>query len=210
LAADSVGRPTAIRSAKAMFKRADVDKNKYLDLSEIQRLGIPVSPKDFEAMDVDHNGMVVEVEWTTFMQLRETIGNSKVTIGLTAGGNDLVQAFDVNKDGRLSRAELVLALKTIQTWDVNRDERISEDEIPQRFTATIRIGQPSRRRAAAYPPGPKVATPKPGLPTWFQHMDRNQDGQVSFREFLGPLSLFRKLDANHDGFLDRDEVIEAE
>jgi hypothetical protein len=37
-------------------------------------------------------------------------------------------------------------------------------------------------------------------------MDRNGDGDVSLREFLGPLELFRKLDRDGDGLISPDEA----
>ena len=32
-------------------------------------------------------------------------------------------------------------------------------------------------------------------------MDRNRDGDVSWREFLGPLAVFKKLDTDGDGLI---------
>ena len=43
-------------------------------------------------------------------------------------------------------------------------------------------------------------------PVWFQKMDRNQDGDVSEREFLGPASAFDQLDTNGDEFIDAAEA----
>ena len=37
-------------------------------------------------------------------------------------------------------------------------------------------------------------------------MDRNADGEISPREFLGTPEQFSQLDANGDGFLDADEM----
>ncbi len=37
-------------------------------------------------------------------------------------------------------------------------------------------------------------------------MDRNRIGDVSLREFPGPLSVFRRLDTNRDGYLDPAEA----
>jgi Ca2+-binding EF-hand superfamily protein len=47
-------------------------------------------------------------------------------------------------------------------------------------------------------------------PIWFQKMDRNHDGEVSLREFLGPISVFRRLDTNGDGRLDLHEAQSAQ
>ena len=39
-------------------------------------------------------------------------------------------------------------------------------------------------------------------PVWFDHMDRNGDGNRSPREFLGTPERFEKMDADHDGLID--------
>ena len=47
-------------------------------------------------------------------------------------------------------------------------------------------------------------------PVWFQRMDRNGDGDVSWREFFGPRDVFHKLDADHDLLIDPMEAAAAE
>jgi hypothetical protein len=43
-------------------------------------------------------------------------------------------------------------------------------------------------------------------PVWYQRMDRNKDGDISWREFLGPRPKFDSIDADHDGLISRDEA----
>ena len=45
-----------------------------------------------------------------------------------------------------------------------------------------------------------------GGPVWFQKMDRNHDGDVSRREFLGPRDVFDRLDRDTDGLIGPDEA----
>jgi hypothetical protein len=40
-------------------------------------------------------------------------------------------------------------------------------------------------------------------------MDRNQDGDVSWKEFLGPRHVFEELDTDHDGLIDPEEAAKA-
>jgi hypothetical protein len=40
-------------------------------------------------------------------------------------------------------------------------------------------------------------------------MDRNQDGDVSWKEFLGPRRAFEELDTDHDGLIDPKEAEKA-
>jgi Ca2+-binding EF-hand superfamily protein len=42
-------------------------------------------------------------------------------------------------------------------------------------------------------------------PAWFHGMDRNKDGDVSRREFLGTDAQFRKWDRNGDGLISKSE-----
>ncbi len=50
---------------------------------------------------------------------------------------------------------------------------------------------------------------QPAGPKWFVAMDRNQDGDLSGREFLGSAEAFARLDANHDGLIDAAEATVA-
>ena len=46
-------------------------------------------------------------------------------------------------------------------------------------------------------------------PVWFQRMDRNLDGDLTCKEFLGPRHVFEQLDADHDGLIDPKEAEKA-
>jgi hypothetical protein len=55
------------------------------------------------------------------------------------------------------------------------------------------------------------AAPAPTAgPVWFRKMDRNHDGDVSRREFLGTDEEFRRLDADGDGLISAAEASRAD
>ena len=56
------------------------------------------------------------------------------------------------------------------------------------------------------PNGPNRAGRPPNVPAWFVGMDRNNDGDISPREFLGAPEHFRLFDADHDGLIDATEA----
>ncbi|HLW67161.1 MAG TPA: hypothetical protein VKS79_17745, partial [Gemmataceae bacterium] len=51
----------------------------------------------------------------------------------------------------------------------------------------------------------RVALPARG-PLWFRMMDRNGDGYVSRREFLGSKEEFDRIDTNHDELISPEEA----
>jgi Ca2+-binding EF-hand superfamily protein len=210
-AAESPPRPVSQTAyAKALFKRADRDNNDYLDASEFAGTNLGLGPDEFKAIDRDHNGMIFEEEWVAFMTVYQIVADHRVTLTIAGAATDPIAQFDSNGDGRLTHNEWVRALATIRSWDTNHDGEISPDEIPRRFVGTFHLGTLSPAGNQSMAPMRGMTSPPAAAagsaPAWFQKMDRNRDGEVSLREFLGPISVFRRLDANHDGYLQPDEA----
>jgi len=207
-AAESPPRPVD-RTAymRGIFKRADGDGNQYLDADEFAGTNMGLGPEDFKAIDADHNGMIFENEWLSYMTLYQIVTDNRITltIGITAA--DPFAQFDANGDGRLTHGEWLLAMAAVRKWDTNHDGEITPDELPRHLVGTFHLGtlRPASNSPAIYEAKTPAAA-SDSSPAWFQKMDRNRDGEVSLREFLGPLSVFRRLDTNHDGYLDANEA----
>ena len=123
-----------------MFKRADQNKNNYLETSEIPFLGQGLDSRDFEAMDRDHNGMVFEDEWIAYMRLRDALAEGRLSLTISVESVDPLTQFDANHDGRLNRAEFTAALAAVAAWDRNHDGFVTPDEIPRTLLGTFHIG----------------------------------------------------------------------
>jgi hypothetical protein len=86
-------------------------------------------------------------------------------------------------------------------------------EIPRQFELTISQGLlksgPGQFAAGGFSPGMpfgvRPVAPKRG-PVWFQKMDRNGDGDVSPREWLGSMEDFKRIDTDGDGLISADEA----
>ncbi len=93
-------------------------------------------------------------------------------------------ALDENEDQRLSLRE----------FDTNGDGSIAASELPRTTAVTIGLGDYAQR-----------LRPAVDQPAWFTAMDRNFDGDVSPREFLGSRQAFDRLDTDHDQLLSPSE-----
>jgi Ca2+-binding EF-hand superfamily protein len=116
--------------------------------------------------------------------------------------------LDTSGDGRLSIRELRTAGERLKTFDADGDGRITRREIPRQFAVTIGRGNGGYGYAAVsggfrLAGAPAAAS---GARNWFTSMDRNGDGDISPREFLGTPEQFRKLDADGDSLVDRREA----
>jgi Ca2+-binding EF-hand superfamily protein len=206
----------AIRdSYKAQFKALDKDNNGYLDMNEVK--GNPLFSSLFKVMDRDGDGKLYEKEMRAYLdELQDLQGKAMagcVSLTIADQGRGLFDLLDTNKDGRLSVREMRNAFKLIAQLDQDGDGFISRGEIPRGYTLTARQGPPN---AASLPSNIVVAQanmmapaapPNPGKgPLWFQKMDRNHDGDVSRREFLGTDEEFAQIDTDGDGLISLEEA----
>ena len=74
------------------------------------------------------------------------------------------------------------------------------------FVATFGLGIAGYGGYSAPPTPPRTTAAAGQGPEWFTRMDRNGDGDLSLKEFLGTGSDFKNLDANGDGFLEAKEA----
>ena len=92
--------------------------------------------------------------------------------------------------------------------DTDQDQIIGGDEIPESISVSFTLGGTTGvpvDRPGGFPTyGPRV--PTSGGPEWFTRMDRNGDGDVTLKEFLGSEADFARLDTSGDGLLDPQEA----
>ncbi|HEX3449085.1 MAG TPA: hypothetical protein VHS97_12580, partial [Isosphaeraceae bacterium] len=116
-------------------------------------------------------------------------------------------------DRHLGVREIREAVSRVSSWDRDGDGQIRSDEIPHHYQLSIGRGQITAVGMSRFAsPGMMAApgTPAPAAgPSWFRKMDRNRDGDVSRREFLGPHAAFERLDGDRDGLIDAGEAAKA-
>lgn len=133
---------------------------------------------------------------------------------LAADRADMKAAFETAAASVVSLSAVPAPIGLFDLLDTDRDGQISIPELRAAKTV-LANGSPIERgvslvivRGVAKPPVvPLVRTfTHVAGPPWFRAMDRNGDGHVSPREFLGTPSQFRTLDTNADGLLGPEEA----
>jgi Ca2+-binding EF-hand superfamily protein len=182
-----------------MFKRQDANKDGKLTADEVPEERREQFTAMLKRLGKEKEGVTLE-EFVRFVSQRPGGPGQPPpqyppggTFGLYAAG-PLLRALDTDQDGELSAAEIAAAPKTLLTLDKNGDGKLTREEL---------IPQP-----------PAVGIP--GLPVqgnFFERLreaDKDGDGKLSKEEappFLR--ERFDQLDANKDGFLDKDELQKA-
>ncbi len=193
------------------FHLVDQDKNNYLDRQEFAALGLPDA--DFAAVDANGDGQIVPAELTDFLQKRANVYDNQVVIAIEDESQSLFEFLDTRPDGRLSPRELNAAADRLGALDRNHDGKLTLGELRTQIRVEAEVkrpAEPRRTMAVVRPPSQStIAAPRDSGPEWFCRMDRNYDGDVSRREFLGSRKAFDQLDTDHDGLLSPEEAEHA-
>lgn len=193
---------------KLKFLTADGDKNGYLEATEFAGLELPDA--DFATLDRNGDGQLFRDELVMFLDGDTMAAQSRIVMSVLANNQSLFEILDADYDSRLAPRELFHATDRLASLDQNQDGLLHKSELAQNYRISFSMGEPPLfQRSMANPqrpmPTPRTSRNTTG-PTWFRHMDRNQDGDVSWREFLGPRAVFDELDSDHDALIDAQEA----
>lgn len=170
--------------------------------------------KSFAELDRDGDGRIVLTEFiasydaitTEFIRPRSVVHDESFDRELT---DELLSRLDENRDGQLSKAELVNAERILLALDVDENEALSAMEIRPSNMAGPQVVT-TMTRPARNAPAPRDETslqlfrralPASLTPILMKKYDANQDSQLSHKEIRLEPAIFAKLDTNHDGQL---------
>jgi Ca2+-binding EF-hand superfamily protein len=201
---------SAVENAMQQFNALDMDANGYLDRDETA-LRIRFERGLFELMDMDGDEKLFADEMKQYVQARAEPAATTCRVNVYDTGYGFFMALDANADGRVSVREMRHAPSALNQLDRDGQAGVSEKEPVRHFhiefvRGSYQLFGPSEQLVAQTP---AFQQRRPTGPIWFQRMDRNNDGDLTWNEFLGPREVFHKLDSDQDGLIDPQEAAKA-
>jgi Ca2+-binding EF-hand superfamily protein len=161
----------------------------------------------FPYADRNGDGRLSLAELKGYLALVELATSAQVQVTVRDRDRNPFDFLDSDGDGRLSYREqisapaLLLGGKAeVKNLPWQFDLRFS----PLAVKSLGGVAIPIVKRPRAAP-----VDVSNSAPAWFRAMDRNGDGVISPREFIGPPEVFRKLDADGDGVISPEEAARA-
>ncbi len=207
---DPIG--AAIKDARDQFNRLDADQNGYLDRDEL-KMNARFQRGLFETIDTDGDGKIFWPEMEAYVRSRAEVAATRCDIVLYDLGHGFFEALDRNHDGRIGLREMRQASETLRGLLREGQAVLRPNDPPRRLHLEVVRGsfQLFGTGGMGESTVPKIVAQAraPVGPLWFQRMDRNQDGDLTWKEFLGPRRVFEELDTDHDGLIDAKEAEKA-
>lgn len=205
---DPIG--AALDDAMRLFNSLDMDANGYLDKDETSGRG-RFERGLFELLDADDDAKIFAEEMKEYVQARAEPAASACQVYVYDTGYGFFMALDANADGRVSVREMRYASKSLGQLDRDGRPGVTMNEPVRHFHVefvrrSFKLFGASEELVAQTP---AFQQRKPTGPIWFQRMDRNNDGDLTWSEFLGPREVFHKLDGDNDSLVDPQEAIKA-
>jgi len=205
----------ALENARQRFNLLDVDSNGYLDRKEIagnssfERIW-------FHAMDANQDDMLYAEEVQNYVVAICEPAASTCHVNIYDVGPGYFQLLDSSGDGRISLRELKAVQTSLALREKSPGAGITPADMGRNYfvefvRGSYQVFGASQRMQAQ---GLEFIERAPIGPGWFQAIDRNRDGDLTYLpgnplyppEFLFSLEIAREMDRDHDGLISWEEA----
>jgi Ca2+-binding EF-hand superfamily protein len=183
----------AASSGTGFLHEKDLDKPQYRFFKPVLRIA-----------DRNGDGKLSASEFAAWLELQDK-GRSFVGVSIRQEGRDLFGLLDSTRQNRLSPRDLLGVWARLAPF-ANGKDAVTLASLPRTLRLSFTLGWSNTAPTSG---ATTEAPPARRGPEWFQKMDRNGDGDVSPREWLGSPARFQELDRNGDGLIDPDEAAAA-
>jgi collagen type III alpha len=186
LAQEERPRPQNPPDLDRLFERFDKNNDGFLDKDEA-----PERIKErFDQLDENKDGKLSRDEVRKMLErMAANRPGAQPASGPAPSSvpEPLFRALDTDGDGRLSKDELLAAVKLLEKLDRNRDGFVDRTEL-------------------SLPGGAPAPETGRRIVELFERLDLDKNGKLSRDEAKGPLAeIFERADQNKDGAIDKDE-----
>jgi Ca2+-binding EF-hand superfamily protein len=200
----------AVVTAMRIFNQIDTDANGYLDEGESKTRGEFFFKHAFQEGDRDGDGKLFGDEMKEFVSARaEPVANT-CRVNVYNMGYGYFQRLDSSGDGRISIREMRTVEQTLREMAGGGGPLMQSTSGLHLYVEFVRGSYQLFGPADGMVAQTATFSERPAVgPGWFQAMDRNSDGDLTFNEFLGHLEDFHTLDGDGDGLIDFKEAERA-
>lgn len=197
----------AVDNALVKFNVLDADVNGYLEPAEVEGETL-LQRSLFKQIDSDDDQKVFSHEIEDYVRERAEVKAMSCRVNVYDTGSGFFQSMDHNNDGRISVREMREMKNSLLDLRTDDDPGVTRTEPARRFHIEF-----SRGEYRLFGPGEQTTketisfnTHNATGPKWFIGSDRNNDGDLTWNEFLGHREDFHFLDSDHDGLIDPTEA----
>lgn len=180
------------------FAQADANKDDTLDETETAKTPRSAVMHLADALP-GTRGRLARKDLNAWLDVQQRFAQAHVLLTMCDHGPGLFEVLDADGDGALSVRELRTAWDRLTAAGCVTQGALDRSRLPRQLRCSIAQGQ------ALHPLSP----PRRIGPAWFRALDRNNDGDVSRREFVGTAEAFDKIDTDRDGLLGPEEAARA-
>ena len=186
-----------------------IGKKAYIERSDLKDQ--PQLLVVFTQADRNADEKLTRVELFSWLNVVGSGLNANVTITANDLGRGLFPVLDADNDGRLSLREMKSAWTRLNVFA--KDGKVKQADLPRTLRIVVGQGNINNFRpvvTTVYNGTTSRPMSRSAAPEWFRKMDKNNDGDISPREWLGTDEDFAGIDTDGDGLISVAEAIAFE